>query len=182
MNYAAIKKFDIADGPGVRVSLFVSGCTHHCRECFQPETWDFSYGQEFTEEVEDELIGALAPNHIQGLTLLGGEPFEPSNQERLLPFLCRVRETYPNKDIWCYSGYQIEELMGMEKGTGRARCAVTDAMLAQLDVLVDGEFRAERKDIRLKFRGSANQRILDVRATLGARTPVLIEEMNTIRC
>ena len=182
MNYAAIKKFDIADGPGVRVSLFVSGCTHHCRECFQPETWDFSCGEEFTEKVEDELIGALAPDHIQGLTLLGGEPFEPANQERLLPFLCRVRETYPDKDIWCYSGYQIEELMGTEKGSGRARCAVTDSMLAQLDVLVDGEFKIEQKDIRLKFRGSANQRILNVPASLAARIPILIEEMNIIRC
>ena len=177
MNYAAIKKFDIADGPGVRVSLFVSGCTHHCRECFQPETWDFGYGQVFTEETEEELLAAMTPEHIQGLTLLGGEPFEPVNQERLVPFLRRVRENFPEKDIWCYSGYLLEELMGLTEGTGRARCGCTDEMLGMIDVLVDGEFKLERKDIRLKFRGSANQRILSVPDSLAARAPIFIEDM-----
>lgn len=166
MNYSVIKKFDIADGPGVRVTLFVSGCTHHCRECFQPETWDFNYGQKFDENTENEILKALESDYIQGLTLLGGEPFEPVNQERLVPFLKRVRETYPGKDIWCYTGYQLEELMGLETGSGRARCEVTDEMLSLIDVLVDGEFMIEKKNISLKFRGSENQRLIDIPKTI----------------
>ncbi len=175
MNYSVIKKFDIADGPGVRVTLFVSGCTHHCRECFQPETWDFNYGQEFDEDTEDEILKALESDYIQGLTLLGGEPFEPVNQERLVPFLKRLRETYPKKDIWCYTGYLLEELLGLETGSGRARCEVTDEMLSLLDVLVDGEFKIEKKNISLKFRGSENQRLIDVPKTLEQGKVVLWE-------
>ena len=162
MNYAAIKKVDIANGPGVRVTLFVSGCTHHCKECFQPETWDFQYGQLFDETVEDQLLKALAPDYIRGLTLLGGEPFEPANQRRLVSFLRKVRLQYPDKDIWCFSGYVWEELTGQETGTGRARCEVTDEMLSLIDVLVDGEFELENKDITLQFRGSSNQRLIRV--------------------
>lgn len=166
MNYGMIKKFDIADGPGVRVTLFVSGCTHHCRECFQPETWDFQYGKLFTPDTEREILEALKPDYIQGLTLLGGEPFEPENQRCLAPFLKKVREQYPDKDIWCFSGYVLEELTGQEIGTGRGRCEVTDEMLSLIDVLVDGEFQLENRDISLQFRGSSNQRLICVKETL----------------
>ena len=161
MNFATIKKRDIADGPGVRVSLFVSGCTHRCEGCFNEIAWDFDYGAPFTDAVQDELLEALAPDYVQGLTLLGGEPFEPENQRALLPFLKRVREVYPQKNIWCYSGYTLEQL----QGESRARCEVTDEMLAQLDVLVDGRFVLAKKNIRLRFRGSENQRLIDMNKT-----------------
>lgn len=173
MNYGAIKKFDIADGPGVRVSLFVSGCTHHCRECFQPETWSFTYGQPFCRETEEELLEALDKEYICGLTLLGGEPFEPQNQRVLVPFLHRVRERSPEKSIWCYSGYRYEEEL---LSPSRARCEVTDEMLSMLDVLVDGEFVLEKKNIRLRFRGSENQRLIDLHKTRAAGTVVLWED------
>ena len=156
MNYAQIKPCSIENGTGVRVSLFVSGCRHHCKECFNEETWDFSYGKPFTKTTEDEIMQALAPSYIAGLTLLGGEPFEPANQRVLVPFLKRVREQLPDKNIWCYSGYTLEEL----QGESRAHCECTEEMLLLLDVLVDGEFVEEKKDISLAFRGSANQRIL----------------------
>lgn len=163
MKYAEIKKTDIANGTGVRVSLFVSGCTHHCKGCFNSQTWDFNYGEEFTEQTEIELLQALKPGFIAGLTLLGGEPFEPSNQRRLLPFLKKVREIYPQKSIWCYTGYRMEKELLAES---QARCEETDEMLSLLDVLVDGKFILEKKDITLKFRGSSNQRIIDVKKTL----------------
>ena len=169
MNFATIKKRDIADGPGVRVSLFVSGCTHHCEGCFNEIAWDFDYGAPFTKAVEDELLEALAPDYIQGLTLLGGEPFEPENQRALLPFLKRVREVYPQKNIWCYSGYTLEQL----QGESHARCEVTDEMLAQLDVLVDGRFVLAKKNIRLRFSGSENQRLIDMNKTREAGEIVL---------
>lgn len=161
MNYGAIKKRDIANGPGVRVSLFVSGCTHHCPGCFNADTWDFSYGSPFTREVEDEILEMLTPDYAAGLSLLGGEPFEPCNQRVLVPFLRRVKESYPHKTVWCYSGYTLEELTG----ESRARCEVTDEMLSMLDVLVDGEFVLAKKNIRLRFRGSENQRLIDMNAT-----------------
>ena len=157
MNYAAIKKYDIADGEGVRVSLFVSGCTHHCKGCFQPETWSFDYGNPFDETVEDEIMKALEPDYIAGLTLLGGEPMESENAKRLYPFVKRVRETYPSKNVWCYSGYLFEELVEREE------CR---RLLELIDVLVDGEFVEEQKNIALQFRGSENQRIIDVRKSL----------------
>lgn len=169
MNYGSIKKTDIANGPGVRVSLFVSGCTHHCVGCFNPETWDFGFGQPFTQQTEEELIRALAPSYITGLTLLGGEPMEPVNQRVLLPFLRRVRSTYPKKTIWCYSGYTFEELTG----EGRAKCETTGELLSLLDVLVDGEFVQEKKRLMLRFRGSENQRILDLPSSLAAHAPIL---------
>ena len=168
MNYGNIKKRDIANGTGVRVTLFVSGCTHHCKGCFQPETWDFAYGQPFTRDTEDELLEALAPSFINGLTLLGGEPFEPDNQQALLPFLRRVRAAYPDKTIWAFSGYTWEELTG----GSRARCACTDELLSLVDVLVDGEFVEALKDISLHFRGSSNQRVIDVPATRAGGTIV----------
>lgn len=163
MNYGEIKKTDIANGKGVRVSLFVSGCTHHCPGCFNQETWDFGYGEKFTKETQEELLLALAPPYIAGLSLLGGEPLEPGNQRALLPFLRRVKETYPEKNIWCYTGYLFDkELLG----DGRTRCEATDEFLGYIDVLVDGEFVQEKKNIALKFRGSENQRVIDVKRSL----------------
>ena len=159
MNYGEIKNYDIANGEGVRVSLFVSGCTHHCKNCFNAETWDFNYGNPFTKETEDLLIEYLSHDYIDGLTVLGGEPFEPSNQNALLPFLKRVRQNLPNKTIWCYTGYLFDEELLNES---RARCEYTDEMLSLIDVLVDGEFVQDLYDISLSFRGSSNQRIIDV--------------------
>ena len=147
MNYGAIKKVDVANGPGVRVSLFVSGCRNHCRGCFNPETWDFSYGQPFTKETEDEIIKALRPSWIQGLSILGGEPMEPENEAALIPFLERVKSELPDKDIWLYSGYRFEALRGRK-------------ILALADVRVDGPFDEKKKDAGLAFRGSRNQRII----------------------
>ena len=162
MHFGEIKNCDIANGEGVRVTLFVSGCTNHCEHCFQPETWDFGYGQPFTGETEEELLALLAPEHINGLTLLGGEPFEPENQRALVPFLRRVRQTYPDKTIWSFSGFTYEELT--TDGT-HPRCEVTDEMLSLLDVLVDGRYVEELGDISLRFRGSSNQRLIDLSAT-----------------
>lgn len=173
MNYCNIKPWDIADGIGVRVTLFVSGCTHHCKNCFQPETWNFDYGEPFTKEVEDRLMAHLAHDYIHGLTLLGGEPFEPDNQRGLLPFLKRVRSELPGKTIWSYSGYTWEELTGAVPS--RARCEVTDEMLSMLDVLVDGEFVQDLYDITLRFRGSGNQRVIDVPGSLKTGRVVLSE-------
>ncbi len=169
MNYANIKTCDIANGVGVRVSLFVSGCTHGCPGCFNAEAQDFQYGRPFTRETEELVLRALEPSYVAGLTLLGGEPFEPENQRALLPFLRRVRAEYPEKTVWAFSGYTWEELTG----ESRARCEATDEMLALTDVLVDGEFVQSLKDISLRFRGSANQRILDVPASLREGEPVL---------
>jgi anaerobic ribonucleoside-triphosphate reductase activating protein len=171
MNYANIKYNDIANGEGVRTSLFVSGCTHHCKGCFNQEAWDFGYGEPFSEDTENELLETLSPSYIKGLTLLGGEPMEPQNQRALLPFLKKVKEKYPNKSIWCYSGYTFEELTG----ESRARCETTDEILSLIDVLVDGKFVEELKDISLRFKGSANQRIIDLKATLSGGEIVLWE-------
>ena len=150
MNYAEIKKVDIANGPGVRVSLFVSGCRNHCKGCFNPETWDFDYGRPFTRATEDEIIEALRPSWIQGLSILGGEPTEEENAAVLIPFLKRVRAALPDKDIWLYSGYTYEALRDKE-------------ILTLADVLVDGPFLLEQKDAGLAFRGSRNQRIIDLK-------------------
>jgi anaerobic ribonucleoside-triphosphate reductase activating protein len=171
MHYSVIKPVDIADGVGVRVTLFVSGCTHHCKGCFQPQTWAFDYGQPYTKETEDQLISLLSPSYIRGLTLLGGEPMEPDNQRALLPLLRRVRAELPKKDIWCYSGYTLDELTGVS----RARCEVTDELLSLIDVLVDGEFVEEKRNISLKFRGSENQRLIDLAATRKQGTVVLYD-------
>lgn len=171
MNYGEIKNYDIANGLGVRVTLFVSGCTHHCKGCFNPMTWDFNYGKPFTEDTEEQLLEMLAPNYIDGLTLLGGEPMETDNQRALLPFLKKVRERYPRKNIWCYTGYTLETDLLSES---RARCEVTDEMLSLIDVLVDGEFIEEQKNISLAFRGSENQRIIDLPKTLAEEKTILI--------
>ena len=165
MHFGAIKETDIANGPGVRTTLFVSGCTHHCRGCFQSETWDFSYGEPFTEETEERLLALLSRGHIQGLTLLGGEPMEPVNQAVLLPFVRKVRERLPEKDVWCYTGYLLDRDLW---GEGAAVCPETGEFLSLLDVLVDGEFVEAERDLSLTFRGSRNQRIIDVPASLSA--------------
>ena len=178
MNYAEIKNCDIANGLGVRVSLFVSGCTHHCKNCFNEVTWDFYYGKVFDEKVEEQILEYLKPNHITGLTLLGGEPMEPSNQRALLPFIKKVKETYPNKDIWMYSGYVFDKELLQES---RARCEVTDELLSYIDVLVDGRFVEELKDLSLKFRGSSNQRIIDVQESLKTNQVVLYNDLNINR-
>ena len=172
MYYGTVKKRDIANGPGVRVSLFVSGCTHCCPGCFNRDTWDFKYGEPFTAETEEMILADLAPDFIAGLSLLGGEPMEPQNQRALLPLLKKVRERYPKKTVWCYSGYTLEELMGDSRG----RCEVTDEVLSVIDVLVDGEFVEAKKDIRLRFRGSSNQRLVDLRATLACGEIVLWDD------
>ena len=164
MNYCNIKYYDIANGEGVRTTLFVSGCTNHCEECFQPETWNFDFGELFTEEVEKKILDSLSPYYVNGLTLLGGEPFEPSNQRALIPFLKRVREAYPNKNIWCFTGFTLDGELWRDGS--HPRCEVTDEMLSLIDVLVDGRFVRDLKDISLKFRGSSNQRIIDVKKTL----------------
>ena len=163
MYYGNLKEYDVADGEGIRVSLFVSGCTNHCEGCFQPETWDFHYGKEYTEETEEEILSFLVKPYTDGLTLLGGEPFEPENQ-RVLVNLCRkVKERFPDKTIWAYTGfvYDRDLLKGRRKYT-----EVTDEMLSYIDVLVDGPFVLEKRNLALTFRGSENQRVLDMKKTL----------------
>lgn len=161
MNYGAIKKCDIANGVGVRTVLFVSGCTHHCKGCFQPETWNFDYGERYTKEIEDEIIESLRPDYVDGITLLGGEPFEPENQRELVKLLRRIKKELPQKTVWSFSGYTYEELTG----DSRAVCEVTNEMLSMLDVLVDGEFVEAKRNISLRFRGSENQRLIDMNKT-----------------
>lgn len=170
MNYGTIKNCDIANGIGVRITLFVSGCTNHCEGCFQPETWDFNYGKKFDEQTEEYILKLLEPSYINGLTLLGGEPFEPSNQAVLLPFLKRVRKTYPDKTIWAFSGFTYDML---KTDGSYPRCEYTDEMLSLCDVLVDGKFEIDKKDISLRFRGSSNQRIIDLNKTRAAGEIVL---------
>lgn len=173
MYYGAIKNCDIANGLGVRVSLFVSGCRNRCPGCFQPETWAFDYGQPFSKETEDHILELLRPDYINGLTLLGGDPFEPESQRVLLPFLRRVKEACPDKDIWAYTGYTWEQLIS---GTHRVSLPETKELLSQIDTLVDGPFILAQKNIRLRFRGSENQRIIDVKRSLEAGQLVLWEE------
>ncbi len=174
MYYSEIKHCDIANGEGVRTSLFVSGCRRHCKNCFNAITWDFCHGQEFTPAVEDEILTSLEPFYIDGLTVLGGEPMEPENQTALLPFLRRVRERFPEKSIWCFTGDALEALLGLPLPAGATAVGekylpgVTEELLAQIDVLVDGAYEEELHDITLRFRGSSNQRIIDVPATLAA--------------
>ena len=159
MNYADIKYCDVANGKGVRVSLFVSGCTHHCKGCFNEETWNFHYGKPFTEETEKQVLDYLDKSYIAGLSLLGGEPFEPENQVVLKGLLAKIKNTYPEKDIWCYSGYTYET--DLAEG-GAVHTEDTDEMLSYIDVLVDGEFVEAERDLTLQFRGSRNQRILQL--------------------
>ena len=159
MNYANIKRTDVANGPGIRVSLFVSGCTHGCRGCFNKEAWDFHYGEEYTALVEEEILRLLAPDYIRGLSVLGGEPMEPQNREAVLGLLRKVRQRYPQKDIWCYTGYDYEkDILSWAQQQEAVR-----ELLSLIDVLLAGEFVEERKNLRLAFRGSENQRLIDVK-------------------
>lgn len=172
MNYADIKKADVANGLGVRVSLFVSGCTHHCKNCFNQEAWDFNYGKEFTEKEIDRIINELDHSYVAGLTLLGGEPLEHINQQGLLPLLRKVKEKFPEKNIWCYSGYTFEnDIMGKMYKNWKE----TPELLSYIDVLVDGKFEEDKKDIKLRFRGSSNQRIIDVKKSLERGKAVLFD-------
>ncbi len=173
MHYAEIKKCDIANGPGIRVTLFVSGCTHRCQNCFNEETWDFKYGSPFTADTENELINTLRPGYVKGLTLLGGEPLEHSNQQGLLPFIRRVKKELPGKDIWCYTGYTFERDV-LERMC--AEWEETRELLSYFDVLVDGEFVQALKDLGLRFRGSSNQRIIDLPESLRTGKTVLWED------
>ena len=166
MNYATIKKNDIANGPGVRVSLFVSGCRHKCPGCFNSEAWDFAYGAPYTDETEKEIMNAANKEHLSGLSLLGGEPFERENRDALALLVARFHEAYPQKTVWCYSGFTFEELFAD---------AGARPLLSQLDVLVDGRFEMAKKDLSLLFRGSSNQRILDVKKSLAAGKAVPLE-------
>ena len=163
MNYANIKKNDVSNGSGIRVSLYVSGCRHACPDCFNPECWSFQYGKEFDESAMQQLLRSLAPPHIQGLTLLGGEPLEPENQEGILQIIKRVREVYPQKDIWCYTGFVYEAL----------KAPLVQEILCLTDVLVDGPFVKQLKDLNLRFRGSSNQRIIDLNKTRTSGTLTL---------
>ena len=172
MYYADIKKADVANGLGVRISLFVSGCTHHCKNCFNEEAWDFHYGNEFTEKEIDKIIELMDHPYISGLTLLGGEPLEHVNQQGILPLIRKVKEKFPDKNIWCYSGYTFEKdiLDRMCK-----EWEETPEILSYIDVLVDGKFEEDKKDIKLRFRGSSNQRIIDVKKSLKENKTVLFD-------
>lgn len=160
MNYSGIKYCDIANGSGVRTTLFVSGCRNHCKGCFQPETWDFSHGEPFTEETQEQIIASLSPSHIRGLTLLGGDPMEPENQKELLPFLRRMKDACQGKDVWAYTGYILDR--DLVPG-GTCYTEDTKELLSYIDVLVDGPFIEDEYSIMLKFKGSANQRVIDCR-------------------
>lgn len=177
MNYMEIKKYDIANGPGVRTSLFVSGCTHHCKGCFNQESWDFNAGREFTQETIDEILKSMEPEYIKGLTLLGGEPFEPDNQKALLPLVKKVKEVYPSKSIWAFSGYlfdkQIMDVMAKKYD-------FTNEFIKYIDVLVDGEFHLEEKDLSIVYRGSRNQRIIDIDKSL-EKGELVLHEKDAIR-
>lgn len=174
MYYAEIKNCDIANGEGVRVSLFVSGCTHHCKNCFNAVAWDFTYGKPFEAETAEHLLTLLAPSYIAGLSLLGGEPFEPVNQRGLLPFLRQVKARFPEKTIWCYTGYVLDR--DLIPG-GRAYCEASEEMLSYIDILVDGPFIEAEKSLRLRFRGSANQRVIDLPATRAAGQIVIWDKL-----
>ena len=170
MNYGNIKFNDIANGTGVRVSLFVSGCSHRCKGCFNPETWDFNYGKIFDNATEQQILDYLKNDFVDGLTLLGGEPMEIANQKALLPFVKKVKNMFPNKTIWCYTGFLFDkELLS----PSRAHCDITKQLLSYIDILVDGEFKIELKDISLRFKGSSNQRIIDVKESLKSNSVVL---------
>ena len=173
MNYATIKNCDIANGPGVRVSLFVSGCTHHCKGCFNEVAWDFDYGQPFTQETVDMILEMLAPNHVKGLTLLGGEPFEPQNQPAIVDLLRQVKQKYPEKSVWAFSGYLFDrDILPGKLGPGE----ITREFLSYLDVLVDGPFVESKKNLSLRFRGSENQRLINVPASLEQGSVILWED------
>lgn len=174
MYYGEIKRVDVANGPGTRVTLFVSGCRRHCKDCFNPETWSFEYGKPYTAETEQEILKALAPKYIHGLTVLGGEPFEKENQPEILGLLKKVKACYPQKTVWCFTGNTLETEILQEDGCGH--CAQTGELLQYIDVLVDGAFIAEQRNLMLRFRGSENQRLIDLKQTLKSGHVVLWED------
>ena len=176
MNYGEIKYNDIANGEGVRTSLFVSGCRHHCKNCFNEVTWDFSYGKEFDEETAEKILKSSEPYWINGLSILGGEPFEPENQAGLLALLKDFHRRYPEKNVWLYSGFTLEQILGKTEPKSRAYTETAKELLENIDVLVDGKYVEELRDIRLKFRGSSNQRVIDVLKTLSSGEVVLYLE------
>lgn len=179
MNYGQVFYADTANGIGARISLFVSGCTHHCPGCFNEETWDFNFGDPFTREVEDDIIEHLRPSYIDGLSLLGGEPMEAQNQRALLPFLERVKQEVPLATVWIYSGYTFEELLDTENR--RCHTEATRRILELADILVDGKFILAEKDVKLRFRGSRNQRILELKESLKENRPVHSRYENPIK-
>ncbi|MGN1012512.1 MAG: anaerobic ribonucleoside-triphosphate reductase activating protein [Clostridia bacterium] len=174
MRYASIKKCDVANGTGIRVSLFVSGCHHHCKGCFNTDAWDFNFGNDFTEQTQEKILEALDKDYIQGLSLLGGEPLEYVNQKGLLPLVKKVKQRFPNKTIWCYTGYLFDdEVMGqMYK-----KWPETKELISNLDIIVDGKYDENLRDLRLKFKGSSNQRIIDVQKTLAQNEIVLANDI-----
>lgn len=173
MYYATIKPRDIANGPGVRVSLFVSGCTHRCKGCFNEVAWDFNYGTPFTQQTVDEILELLAPPFVKGITLLGGEPFEPENQPPIVELLRQIKAAYPEKSVWAYSGYLLDrDLLSGRVGEPE----VTREYLSYLDVLVDGPFVESRKNLSLRFRGSENQRLIDMKQTLACGQIILWQD------
>lgn len=174
MNYGEIKFHDIANGSGIRVTLFVSGCTHHCKGCFQPETWDFNYGKPFDSVAENMIFQAIDHDFISGLTLLGGEPFEPQNSSTLYALVQNVKKRFPDKSIWCYSGYRLDQILADTMGGN----PYTESLLSSIDVLVDGEFIESRKMLTLKYRGSSNQRIIDVPKSLESGKAILWADPN----
>lgn len=176
MNYATIKTRDVANGPGIRVSLFVSGCTHHCKNCFNQEAWDFNYGDKFDKAAEEKILNALSEDFITGFTVLGGEPFEPQNQKTVLEIIEKVRNKYPQKSVWCYSGYLFENILSGKVGDKETALKILD----NLDILVDGEFVDELKNPGLQFRGSANQRVIDVKNTLKSGNICIWNELNDL--
>ena len=178
MHFGSIKKYDIANGEGVRVTLFVSGCRNRCKNCFNPETWNFNYGTLFTDETETEILKALEPSYINGLTILGGEPFEKENQRDLVEFVKKVRIQYPNKTIWMYTGYLFDE--DLLNPNGKVHCEVTEEILENIDILVDGRFVEELKNLSLKFRGSSNQRIIMVKESL-QENKIILSSLNVFK-
>lgn len=176
MNWAEIKTNDIANGEGVRTSLFVSGCRHRCKNCFNDIAWDFGYGELFTEETMEKIFDSIDHPWINGVTLLGGEPFEPENQRVLVPFLVMLREKFPNKTVWCYTGFTIEQILGKSEPKSRAVTDVSNEMLSLIDVLVDGPYVESLHDISLKFRGSSNQRVIDMKKSIESNKIVLYLE------
>ncbi len=173
MYFADIKTVDVANGPGVRISLFVSGCTHKCKGCFNEDAWDFKYGKEFTKKEEDYIIELLKPDYIEGITILGGEPFEYVNQKGILPLIRRIKEELPNKSIWCFSGYTLDKDI---LGDMCNKFDETKELITYIDVLVDGKFELDKKDFKLKFRGSSNQRIIDVKESLKQNKVITIDK------
>lgn len=181
MNYAGLKKTDTANGPGIRVSLFVSGCTHGCKGCFNSEAWDFCYGQEFTAETESEILEAMSPDYIRGFSVLGGEPLDPRNRETVLEIIKRVKAAYPQKDIWCYTGYDYErDVLRWEREEKiRGGQQTVAELLGLIDILVDGEFVESEKNLRLAFRGSENQRLIDIKKSRAQEHVICLPEQKT---